>query len=101
MRLANVLIVGSFVLATVLGIYGQDLSYYMDRTIVEISPIYYLTGLTGLSIFLYLAALSLTFLFYKKQKIQKDKFGIYLAVICMIGTATSLWSTFVTAMWWG
>lgn len=69
----------------------------MNENIAKIYPIYYLTGLTMISVFLYLV----TYISIKKQKIVKDKFGVYPLAICAIGLPTSLWSLFVLAMWWG
>ncbi|MDM5215097.1 hypothetical protein QUF94_27675 [Peribacillus sp. NJ4] len=94
---ANILILGSIILATILGIFGQGISYFMNENIAKIYPIYYLTGLTMISVFLYLV----TYISIKKQKIVKDKFGVYPLAICAIGLPTSLWSLFVLAMWWG
>ncbi|MFC9601824.1 hypothetical protein ACFTQL_29470 [Peribacillus butanolivorans] len=101
MMKANVLILGSIILATILGIFGQGISYFMNENIAKIYPVYYLTGLTMISVFLYLVTPVLTYISIKKQKIEKDKFGVYPLAICAIGLPTSLWSLFVLAMWWG
>ncbi|MGM0875914.1 MAG: hypothetical protein ACQEWV_14265 [Bacillota bacterium] len=97
----NVLIFGSLFLATVFGIFGQGISYFMNEHFVGIPPVYYLTILTIISVFLYLVIPVLTYSSMKKQIIEKDKFGVYLLTIGFIGVPTSLWSLFVLAMWWG
>ncbi|WP_141431130.1 hypothetical protein [Bacillus sp. 03113] len=98
---ANVLILGGIILATILGIFGQGISYFMNENIAEIYPVYYLTALTMISVFLYLVTPVLIYISIKKQKIEKEKFGVYVLVTCAIGLPTSLWSLFVLAMWWG
>ena len=98
---ANVFILGSLILATILGIFGQGISYFMNENIAKISPVYYLTVLTMISVFLYLVTSVLTYIAIKKQKIEKNKFGLYPLAICAIGLPISLWSVFVLAMWWG
>ncbi len=98
---ANVLIIGSIILATILGIFGQGIAYFLNENIIEIHPIYYLTALTMISVFLYLVTPVLTYIVIKKQIIEKGRFGVYTLVISTIGLPTSFWSLFVLAMWWG
>lgn len=97
----NVLIFGSMILATILGVFGQGLAYFMNENIVKTYPIYYLTALTMLSIFLYIVSFVLTYVYLKMRKIEKEIFDLYLIAICLLGLLTSLWSLFVLAMWWG
>ena len=49
---ANVFICTFLFSATVLAIFGQDISYFMDKNIIKLNPIYYLTVITGISIFI-------------------------------------------------
>lgn len=97
----NVLIFGSMILATILGVFGQGLAYFMNENIVKTYPIYYLSVLTLISIFLYVVSFILTYVSLKKRKIEKEIFDLYLIAICLLGLPTSLWSLFVLAMWWG
>ncbi|WP_071458474.1 hypothetical protein [Bacillus massilinigeriensis] len=101
MRKAHVFLLLSLILATILGIFGQDIAYFINGNIREINPISYLTGITMASILLYLIAALLTFIFTKKQMIRKGNMGVYLLAICLIGAPTSLWSLFVLIMWRG
>lgn len=101
MRKANIIIFGSLILATIFGIFGQGMAYFLKENFVEISPIYYLTVLTIISIFLYLSCFVLTYLQYKKQRINKGRLKIYFSVFGCISLLTSCWSLFVLAMWWG
>ena len=97
-----VIILGSLILATIFGVYGQGMSYYLNEKLVEIAPIYYLTFLTILSVFLYFISFVLTYLQYKKHRNNKNKLSLYSCyVIGCIGSLTPCWSVFVLAMWWG
>ena len=97
-----VIILGSLILATIFGVYGQGMSYYLNENLVEIAPIYYLTFLTILSVFLYFISFVLTYLQYKKHRNNKNKLSLYSCyVIGCSGSLTSCWSVFVLAMWWG
>lgn len=98
---ANVVIFGSLILATILGIFGQDIAYFISGNIVEVPTIYCLTVLTMLSVFLYLLTTLLTYIFVKKQQIKKNYLRTYITVICIFGLYISYWSLFVLAMWWG
>ncbi|GIN96052.1 hypothetical protein J6TS1_19220 [Siminovitchia terrae] len=97
----NVLVFGVVVFATILGIYGQDIAYFFNDNVAKIYPIYYLSAITLISIFLYLVALLVTYLSYKKKIVDKGKFVVYLSTILIIGLPTSFWSNFVLLMWWG
>ncbi len=98
----NIIILGSLILATIFGIYGQGMSYYLNENLVEIAPIYYLTFLTILSVFLYFISFVLTYLQYKKHRNNKNKLGLYsLYAIGCICSIIALQSVFILAMWWG
>ncbi|XID93878.1 hypothetical protein ACF3MZ_04950 [Paenibacillaceae bacterium WGS1546] len=98
---SNILIFGSLTLATILGIFGQGITYFINDTFVEIDLISCLTILTVTSILLYLAAVLFAYIAGKKKMIDKNKIRRYFPIIGSIGTLTSLWSVFVLAMWWG
>lgn len=61
--IAHVLMFGSLMAASILGIYGQGMAYFMNEKIAEIPPIYYLTVLTFISIFLYVITDLLTYIY--------------------------------------
>lgn len=98
---SNLLICISLILATVLGIFGQDISYFIDKHIMKLSPIYYLTAITYISIFLYLITILLTYIFNKKNKLKKSILDLSWLVILGFSLFISFWSLFVLAMWWG
>ncbi len=92
---------GIMVLATILGVYGQDISYYINNIIENFSPLFYLTIITLISILLFLIPPMLIFQFYKKQKDEDKKFNLYFGINAVICATTSAFSLFVLVMWWG
>ncbi|MBU8590382.1 hypothetical protein [Priestia megaterium] len=98
---ANMLIFAFLFLATALAIFGQDISYFMDKNIIKLNPIYYLTAITCISIFLYLITIVLTYILNKKNKLKKSNLDVYWLVILGLSLFVSLWSLVVLAMWWG
>jgi len=95
------IILGSLILATIFGVFGQGMAYFLNENFAKIPPIYYLTVLTIISVFLYLISFVMTYLQYKKQGIEEVKLVSYFSVIGCIGILTSCWSILVLAMWWG
>ena len=96
MKKAEFLILGSVILATILGIYGQDMAYFIGDMIETAEPLYALTILTVSSLLLFGATPIFTF------KIARKKvFVPYLLVNGVLGIPISLFSIFVLAMWWG
>ncbi len=94
-------IFGCLILATILGINGQGMAYFLNDHFITISPIFYLTILTIISIVLYLCTFVLIYVQYKRRKIGKDNISVYFSISVIIGSFTSCWSIFVLAMWWG
>lgn len=63
---------GLILIATVLGVYGQSLAYFVDENIaITIYPVYSLTILTAISILLYLVTPLLIYSLAKVKKIDK------------------------------
>lgn len=88
--------------ATVLGVYGQSLAYFVDAHLGNTNPpIYYVTLFTVISVLLYFVALLLAYLMIKVKKVNKKFTNIYIYGIGIIGICVSMWSIFVCAMWWG
>ncbi|MCA0173031.1 hypothetical protein [Bacillus sp. RAR_GA_16] len=87
--------------ATCLGLFGQDLAYVMNDFLFGIGPIYYLTFFTGFSIFLYLFIIGVTMIKGKNLNVVETNWKSQLVVACFIGLPISVWSLFVVAMWWG
>ena len=100
MKKINVIILVSFILASVLGVLGQDLSYFMSENIIAFHPVYYLTAFTLISIALYIISFALLLTAYRKQKHKADFEG-YFFLIFIVGASVSSWAIFVLAMWWG
>jgi hypothetical protein len=90
------------IIATILGVFGQNLTYFADEHIVNTNHmVYYLTFFTGISILLYLVTPFLAYLLIKAKKIDKVYTSAYIFGFGMIGICVSLWSFFVCVMWWG
>ena len=94
---ANILIFTFLFLATSLAIFGQDISYFMDKNLIRLNPIYYLTAITSLSIFLYLITTVFTYIINKRN----SNLYVYFFVVLGFSLFVSLWSLFILAMWWG
>ncbi|WP_153731056.1 hypothetical protein [Sporosarcina obsidiansis] len=91
----------SITIATILGVYGQGLAYYMSEHMADIHPIYYLTAFTVMSMLLYVASFVLAHLLLKKKKKNEGKVIAAFFVISIFAVPISVFSFFVTVMWWG
>ncbi|MBM7655438.1 hypothetical protein [Neobacillus cucumis] len=90
------------IIATIFGIYGQSLAYFVDEHMANTNPpIYFLTIFTVISVCLYLVILLFAYLMIKVKKFDNKFNIIYIYGFGMIGFCVSLWSVFVCAMWWG
>ncbi|WP_273851896.1 hypothetical protein [Guptibacillus spartinae] len=87
--------------ATCLGLFGQDLAYVMNDFLFGIGPIYYVTFFTVFSIFLYLYIIGVTVNKGRNLRVVEMNRNSQLVVACFIGLPISVWSLFVVAMWWG
>ncbi|ANU25804.1 hypothetical protein [Planococcus versutus] len=101
MRNFYVILISIFLLGTVFCVFGQGLAYFLSEYFVMIYPVYYLTGLTVLGIFLYLVAGFLVFLLFKKQEFASNNREFYLLILFTVAPSATIWSFFVTVMWWG
>ncbi|MGP4066611.1 hypothetical protein ACTWPF_17085 [Oceanobacillus sp. M65] len=94
----SIFVIIGLIVATILGIYGQDISYYINDQIPTIELRISITIVTFLSIGLYIFIPILLFI---SNKVKKVFFWIYLTLSILIGLPTSGWSFFVWAMWMG
>lgn len=98
----------NIILATILGVYAQDIDYYIVDTAYHIVGdhfnsiselyLYVLTILTVLSIALFITTPILIYRFTKKTSVEKQIFTIYQIANILIGLQTSLFSLFVLGM---
>lgn len=98
------LICVNIILATIIGVYAQDITYYIvDDYSISSSELYLyvLTILTVLSIALFFTTPILIYRFTKKTSVEKQIFTIYLIANILIGLQTSMSSLFVLGMSWG
>jgi len=70
------------IIATVLGVYGQSLAYFVDEHLANTNPpIYYVTLFTVISVLLYLVAPLLAYLMIKVKKwIKKSLMYTYMVL---------------------
>lgn len=101
MRNFYLALISIFVLATVFCTFGQGMAYFLSEYFIPIYPVYYLTGLTILGIFLYLVAGFMIFRLFKKQEFASNNRPFYLLILFTVAPSASIWSFFVTVMWWG
>ncbi len=101
MKKSQVFISFMFFIATALGIFGQDIAYFLHNLFSSSLPVYYLTFLTIFSIILYLFSLLFIITLIIKNKIDKEKAYLYLFMMVVSMLLTSTWSLFVLSMWWG
>lgn len=92
---------GSFLLATVLCIFGEGMACFLSENVVRFAPVYYLTGLTILGILLYVVTAILIFFLFKKKEFVSDNREIYLMVLGITAPSASIWAFLVTVMWGG
>lgn len=95
------LLIGTFVLATIFSVFGQGIAYFLSEHFLPIWPAYYLTGLTVLGVLLYLVTAFLIFRSFKKQDSTYEYLEPVVVLLFIGASGASVWSFFVTVMWWG
>lgn len=101
MKKIYVWLVGIFLLATILCIFGQGIAYFLSEKVISIYPVYYLTGLTISGLVLYLAAGLGVFRLIEKRESSIRRFEFFIVLLFIVSLSAAIWSIFVTAMWWG
>lgn len=91
----------SLILASILGVFGQGIAYFLNDNILKSYPIYYLTALTITSIFFYVSSVLLIYIQYRRGKIVRNTLTISLFLMVIVSLPIIFWSLFVLAMWWG
>jgi len=94
-------LISSFLLATIFCVFGQGIAYFLNEHFLPIWPLYYLTGLTVLGILLYLLTAILIFYSFKKHPPAHQYLEPVAVLLFIAAGSASLWSFFVTVMWWG
>jgi hypothetical protein len=90
-----VLVIISLLIATLLSMFGQEISYYLNDQYPTITLTTSITVITFISIGLYIISPLYLFVF-KKVKQQE------LLIACIaLGSAMSMWSFVVWIMWMG
>lgn len=87
----------AMIIASLLGIYGQDISYFFYNYIAKVPLEYCITIITLASIFLFVVPPILAFKSYERNK----GLDIYYIINLLFGGTISAFSIFVLIMWWG
>jgi hypothetical protein len=90
-----------FLSASLLGMFGQDIAYYLHDKHGLLTPLKILDITTYSSYGLYLFFLTLVIIQRKRRIISDVLTKTCLAMLVYIGGMISLWSFFVLAMWHG
>lgn len=84
--------------STLLGMYSQKISYFLNDVLFEISPFFYLILVICISLLLLIIA---TVYSYKTLERRSGEFLIHLSLISVIGILILSWSIFIVSMWLG
>lgn len=90
-----------FMFSIVFGLFGQGIAYFLNDTMYQIHPIFYLTIVTFVGIVFFLLSCMLLYVQSKKGLIKEEVFHALLTLFLATGIAVTLWSLFVLIMWWG
>ena len=99
MKKPHLLMLGCMILATILGMKGQSIAYFLNRHIAPVPPVYHLTVITAASVLLFLV----TPVWVYKLNINSEikRYAMTVGVNFLISIPITLWSLFVLIMWWG
>gem|GEM_PF-2072380 len=98
---SNFNIFGSCLLATILGIYAQDITLLIHHHLVKIDLRIGVSIVTIISVLMYVCSLLMTYHAMKRKLItNKNTINIYYITVGGIAFVISLWSLFVLSMWW-
>lgn len=96
----RILLYGSMFVAIVLGVYAQDIAYFLHNN-WSISLLVGLSIATIFSILLFLIPPILLSKVNKQNKVRKKEINIYLGINTLIGIIISAFSLIVLVAWWG
>lgn len=91
----------SFIVATIIGIFGQGMAYFLHDMFQSIAPVSFLVVLTFISVGLYIMIPVLIYLMTDFNKHDRRFYFISLMTSLFIGIPVSVWSIFVLVMWLG
>lgn len=91
----------SMVIAIVLGVYAQDITYYINENVINISLSLCIIIVTLISLLLFIVP-SVLVIRSNRGKSETDKImKIYLGINALLGIPISAFSLFVMIMWQG
>ncbi|MFB9974204.1 hypothetical protein FPQ10_06460 [Allobacillus sp. SKP2-8] len=86
------------ILAAILGLGAQPFAHLMNA-LVEVSPLFYLSVFSAISVVLFLAALGIGFAFVSSKKIKDIQFGVFFGFSFLVGGITLFWIVFTMIHW--
>lgn len=100
MRKSVVLLVGLFIIASLLGWFGQDIAYFLNERIPTKSPLIYLSVTTILSFSLYMTVGVVVFTLYRNRLVRNKAAAFLLLPATAIAFFVTFSSIFIFFMWW-
>jgi uncharacterized membrane protein required for colicin V production len=94
----NIFSIMGLIVAVILGLYGQDISYFLNENFPNIGLTTSITIVTFMSIALFI---SIPIVYLVSKKVKKVTTIVYLVASGLLGIPISIWSFFVWAMWMG
>ncbi len=88
----------SFFIAVLSGVYAQDVSYYLHRS-MEIPLLMSLITMTLISLLLFITPHAIIYKHSKKHNIKSKIFNMYFTINALIGVLVSTFAIFVVIAW--
>jgi len=93
--------VGVFILASMLGIFGQDIAYLFGDVWNRMDPLMVLLIVTTVSILLYIIFIYRSLFLYVRRGVSDGRTLFVIFIGIFFAVVISFWSLFVLVMWWG
>lgn len=101
MKTQKYVLVGLFIFASGLGIFGQDIAYFFGDVWGWMDPLMVLLIVTIVSILLYLIYIYRSLFLYVKRGGSDGRTLFVIFIGIFFAVVISFWSLFVLVMWWG
>lgn len=86
------------ILAAILGLGAQPFAYGLN-SLIEVSPLFYVSVFSAVSVVLFLFAIGLGFAFVSSKKIKDIEFGVFFGFSFLAGGITLFWIVFTLIHW--
>ncbi len=88
-----------FLIATTLGLFSQNIAYFLHENISNINLLSSLSILISIIMVLYLIILTIGIFYYKFTENKMRKGNLFHIIMLIIGIFTIIWNIFVLVMW--